>query len=1077
MARLSLSLLGPLQIASDDETVTDLATDKARALLAFLAIETKRPHRRDALAGLLWPDQPQRKARHSLRQTLSQLRQALGDREEAASFLCITQKTIQFDVASDHWLDVAAFTALVSACRAHRHRRLDACRPCMRRLEEAVELYQGDFLQGFFIGDSAAFEEWALLQREWLRRLAVEALSHLADYHERRGDSERAHRYAWRQVGLDPWREEAHRRLMRLLAQRGQRGAALAQYETCRRALAKELGVEPTPETTALYERIRAGKPPSPFMPLHNLPLSPTPFIGREEELEELAELLADPDRRLLSLVGPGGIGKTRLALQAAQEQVGAFPDGVYFVSLAAVSSVEFLLPTLANALNFSFQGRQDPQEQLLNYLREKELLLVLDNLEHLLESTEFLAQVLWRAPGVALLVTSRERLNLQEEWVYEVGGLRYPRDGAAEDVDACSAVALFQQSARRVRQDFALVGPELSHVVRICRLVEGMPLAIELAAAGTAVCALRDIAQDIEHNLDALSTSMRNVPARHRSVRATFEHSWNLLDERERQAFARLSVFQGGFERQAAQQVAQASLAVLTTLIHKSLLRCDVTGRYQLHQLLRQFAAEKLAELSPQTETTLHRHADYYATFLQRREEALKGGRQREALQEIEVEIDNVRALWQWGMAQLKNERNETQALAVLQQAAKSLYLFYVMQDLYQEGKEAFDRAVFALDDAATGSKGLLLGRLLAYQGKCCEFIEHSDNAPQLYEQSLKIFRRLEAWRETALPLRGLGFMAHIKGEYALAERYFQDSLAIYSQMEDAWGIASVFNNLCLVARRRGAFSQAKQHAQQALLIRREIGDQVGTAAALTNLGLVHCDLGEYAEAKKVLLEGLELCRQLDRKIGIANTLTALCQAAFRLGEVEAAQQFGRQSLAVYREIGDCWGVAIAFNNLGRMAAETGDYAQAKRLYQEGVTQYQQIGIKSGLANTLGNLGEACYSLGDYAGARQHLRQALQIAQEIGAVPTVLKSLVGLATLWAQQGKTTRSLELLAFAVHQSAIAQDTKKQATALSAELVAGLSPEEVAEVEARGQAGELDALVAEILHDEEPKSSKG
>jgi predicted ATPase len=647
----------------------------------------------------------------------------------------------------------------------------------------------------------------------------------------------------------------------------------------------------------------------------------------------------------------------------------------------------------------------------------------------------------------VALLVTSRERLNLQEEWVYKVEGLSYPADGAAEDVEACSAIELFRQSARRARQDFTLAEPEIAYVVRICQLVEGMPLAIELAAAGTAVCSLRDITQDIEHNLDALATLMRNVPERHRSVRATFEHSWNLLAVQEQQVFARLSVFQGGFERQAAQQVAETSLAVLTTLIHKSLLRCDATGRCQLHQLLRQFAAEKLAELFPQTKTTLHRHADYYAAFLRRREEALKGGQQREALQEIAVEIDNVRGAWQWALAQVKTGQNEAGALAVLQQAAKSLYLFYTTRDWYQEGKEVIGQAVLALDDdAATGQKGLLLGRLLAYQGKCCEFTEHSDNAPQLFEQSLEIFRRLETWRETALPLHGLGYMACIRGEYAQAERYFQDSMAIYSEVEDAWGIANVHNNLCLVARRRGAFSQAKR------------------------LGLVDCDLGEYAEAKKVLLEALELCRQLDHKVGIADTLTGLCQAAFRLGKVEAAQQFGQQSLTVHREIGDYWGVAIAFNNLGRMAAELGDYAQAKDYYQEGVTLFQQIGIKSGLANTLGNLGEACRNLGDYAGARQYLHQALQIAQEIGAIPTVLKNLVGLAALWAQQGKTTHGLELLAFAIHQSAITQDTKEQATALSAELAADLAPDVAAEAKARGQALKLDALVAEILRDE-------
>ena len=1077
MPSLSLSLLGSLQVVLDGVSVTSFATDKTRALLVYLAVEADHPHRRDTLAGLLWPDQPQKKARQNLRQTLSYLRQALGeDSGRDIPFLLSKRETIQFNPDCSHQIDVSRFTVLVETCNQHRHRRPETCLPCLRRMADMIELYHGEFLEQFFLDDSEVFEEWATLKREWLHREAVEALLHLADHCERCGDYRKARQYAQRQVSLEPWREKAHRQLMRLLALDGQRSAALAQYEMCSQVLAEELGVEPIAETQALYETIRAEEQGSKGIEdaviSHNLPASSTAFVGREKELIEIADLLANPDCRLLTLFGPGGIGKTRLALRTAADHLGVFEDGIAFASLASIDSAEHFIPTIASGLGISLQGEQDPKELLLNYLRQKELLLVLDNIEHILECTDFVSTMLQRSPGLVLLVTSRERLNLQEEWVYKVEGLGYPRDGATEDVEGYSAIELFQQSARRARQDFEMAEPVIPYVVRICQLVEGMPLAIELAAAETAVCSLRDIAQDIEHTLDVLSTVTRNIPERHRSVRATFEHSWNLLTVQEQQVFAKLSVFQGGFERQAAQQVAEASQAVLTTLIHKSLLRCDATGRYQIHQLLRQFAAEKLAELFPQTDTIFHRHADYYAAFLQQRKDALKGGQQWEALEEIAVEIDNVRHAWQWAVSQVKHGANETQALAVLEQAAESLCLFYTTRDRYQEGKEAFDQAVSVLDsDVTSGQRELLLGRLLAYQGKCCEFTERSDKAPQLFEQSLEIFRRLEVGSETALPLQGLGYMAHIRGEYTQAERHFQNSMAIYSEMENAWGIANVLNNLCLVARRRGAFLQAKQHAQEALAIRREINDQVGAASALSGLGLVQCDLGEYAEAKEVLLEALELFRQFDRKVGIADTLTGLCQAAFRLGEVEAAQQFGQQSLEVYQEIGDHWGVAIAFNNLGRMAAETGDYVQAKRLYQEGVTLYQQIGIKAGWANTLGNLGEACYELGDYDGAKRYVHQALRIAQEIGANPTILKNLICLAALWAQEGKTARSLELLAFATHQPEIAHEIKKQAIALSDELAVDLSSDVVAEAKARGQARELGALVAEILGDED------
>jgi len=1078
MTQLTISLLGPLKITLDGEPITDFATDKARALLAYLVAEADHPHRRDTLAGLLWPDRPQRKARQNLRQTISYLRQAIRDRDEngdSGPFLLVSRQTVQFNPDCDYWLDVAAFTTLVKAYKGHQHRRLETCLPCKRRMEQVAELYHGDFLTHFSLSDSSLFEEWALLKREWLHREAVEALYHLANYYERRGDYERARHYAWRQVELEPWREEAHRQLMRLLALDGQRSTALAQYETCRRALAEELGVGPTAETVTLYERIQAGEDFTPLAPLYNLPPAPTPFVGREEELAELAELLANPDCRLVTLLGTGGIGKTRLALQVAADQVGAFAHGVYFVPLASVSSPEFILPTMANVLNLSFDGKQDPEEQLLNYLREKEMLLVLDNLEHILEGSALLAKVLWHAPGVVLLATSRERVNLREERVYEIEGLTYPKDQAAEEIESYSAVELFVQAARRIQRKFTLVEQVRPSVIRICQMVEGMPLGVELAAAWVPVRSCEEIAGEIERNLDILSTSLRNVPKRHRSLRAAFDHSWNLLSEQEREVFRQLSVFGDGFQAAAAEKVAGAPLPVLSALVDKSLLRHGPSGRYQIHELLRQYAAEKLQE-SPQERGRVQAlHSGHYAAFLQQREDALKGAKQREALEEINTEIDNVRAGWQWAITQIENRQNEALAMAVIRQSLESLYLFYATRDWYQKGEAAFGRAATVLDGSDKLShipareKELLLGELLARQGKCCEFTEHSDKAQQLFEKSLAIFHRPGAWRETALPLYGLGYVAHIKGEYVQAKQYSQRSLATYKEIEDPWGMANVLSNLCLVARRQGAFSEAKQYCQESLALRRQIGDQRGIASSLSNLGLICCDLGEYAEAKKVLLEALQICRQLDYHIEIAHALTGLCQAAFRLGEAEAAKQFGQESLAVFRDIGDRWGMAIAYNNLGHIAMELGDYAEAKHLYQEGIAIYQQTGIKSGLANTLGNLGQVCHKLGEYAEARPHLHEALQIAQEIGAIPIALESLSRLAPLLAQEGKTKQSLELLAFTMHQPAILQATKENAEVLFSELAADLSPEDVAAAEARGQTREFDAVVAKVLRE--------
>ncbi|MGC9334406.1 MAG: BTAD domain-containing putative transcriptional regulator, partial [Anaerolineae bacterium] len=564
--------------------MTDFGTDKARALLAYLAVEAGRPHRRDTLAGLLWANSPQTKARQSLRQALADLRRALGDGDRSISFLTICRETIQFNIRADHTLDVAEFSALAAAVSAHPHSRPERCLTCMRRMEAMASLYYGGFLGGFFLADSTAFEEWAALRREHLQRQALEALASLVAYYEQRADLAQAIQLANRQVEIEPWLEEAHHDLMRLLALAGRRSAALAQYRTCQRLLAEDLGLEPTAQTTALYEQIKgqghgtAGLfSPAQRPRRHNLPLAATPFVGRQADLAALADLLADPDCRLVTLTGPGGIGKTRLALQVAADQIGLFP-GITVVSLAGLDSAEFLATAIIDALGLQLHSPGDPEQQLLDFLREKDLLLVLDNMEHILAGSDLLAHILQRAPGAILLVTSRERLNLREEWVYEVDGLDYPSELEEGSLEACSAVSLFVQTARRSHRRFHLSAETAPAVTRICQIVEGMPLAVELAAAWVPVHTCQEVAAEIEHNLDILATTLRNVPPRHRSLRAAFEHSWGLLSEPERATLCRLSLFHGTFAAEAAESITGALPETLAALVDKSLLRRDST-------------------------------------------------------------------------------------------------------------------------------------------------------------------------------------------------------------------------------------------------------------------------------------------------------------------------------------------------------------------------------------------------------------------------------------------------------------------------------------------------------------------
>ncbi|NUO02992.1 MAG: hypothetical protein HUU01_20475, partial [Saprospiraceae bacterium] len=458
------------------------------------------------------------------------------------------------------------------------------------------------------------FETWMLAEQARLRELVIQALHTLAIYHAGQGQLAQGIGFVRRLLSMEPWREEAHRQLMGLLAQAGQRSAALAQYEICRQILVEELGVDPGPETKALYERIRAGdlsqraqklestgefsstpllpSPLAPLSPRHNLPPQPTPFIGREQEIAEIKQLLLEePACRLLTLMGPGGIGKTRLALAAAAEVKDSFPHGVHFAPLASVGEPEIIISALAEALHLTIQAGVKPKTELFNYLDEKQLLLVIDNLEHLLAGVGLLSEILMAAPQVKLLATSRERLNLQEEWSYRVQGLSFPKDASPDtNFESYSAMRLFLERACRAEAGFNLSEADLPHVIRLCQLVDGMPLALELAAPWVRSITCREIVQEIERSLDFLTTSLRNTPARHRSIKAVLEQTWQRLPETEKALLCKLSVFQGGCLREAAIQVTGATLTLLSSLVDKALLRRAESGRYELHELIRQF-------------------------------------------------------------------------------------------------------------------------------------------------------------------------------------------------------------------------------------------------------------------------------------------------------------------------------------------------------------------------------------------------------------------------------------------------------------------------------------------------------
>jgi predicted ATPase/DNA-binding SARP family transcriptional activator len=1030
MVQLAIRLLGSFQVTLGAQPVTGFAYDKVRALLAYLAVEADHFHRRESLATLFWPDHPPKLARQNLRQSLATLRQAIKDRDATSSFLLLDGDMVQFNTSDQTWLDVAAFQAhLRSDGHVHPYADIETCPSCIQRMEEAVVLYKGEFLADLLLGDSVEFETWAIRYRERLHIQALTALYHITRYYMRRGEYSQAQTYALHQIELAPYREEAHRQLMRILVCTGQRSAALAQYETCCRVLTEELGVEPSQQTQALYRRIRSAGTKSP----HNLPPQMTSLLGREGELHRLTEHLADPNCRLLTMTGLGGIGKTRLALQAAQEHLEEFLHGVYFVPLAALSSDEFLAPTIADALSLSLSGEEAPPAQLLNYLREKEILLVLDGFEHLLSAPpaeknalDFLLEILKAAPEIKIIVTSRQRLNLQAEWVFRVRGLAFPKKAPnagldAEGMENYSAVQLFCRRARRLNHEFSLSDATKPAVGRICRLVEGMPLGLELAAASIATLTCEQIADQLERSLDTLATTMRDVPERHRSMQAVFEHSWHLLDEAERRVFRQLTVFQGGFTAQAARQVAQASPKVLSALIDKSLLRQDISGRYEIHELLRQYAAGKLAGYPTEKETALERYCDYYADFLRQKAAPLQVNFQPEALAEIGLEIENIRAGWQSAIDQAN--------LAAVESCLESLYLFYWARNWYDEGRQVFAQAE-SLARTAGHHDSLLLAKIWTRQAEFDAWLSHYDQAKVRLQKSIQVCRTLQERDELALASELLGRVHYSQGEYVLAKEHYEQSLALYRQTDNKAGLAQTLNSLANVTCDLSAdYGRAQALHAESLALARQIGDQFGIAKALINQGVTAQELGNYVQAQRLYRESLEVYRGLD-----------------------------------YRH-----GQSAALNYLGQVASLTGEHGEAMTFLRQSFELSQETGDRHSMANCRQQLGNVACRMGAYPEAKAYFAEALSLAMEIRAFQVTLDILIGVAGLLNHQGKKARALETLAFVAHQSAGSQELQNRALALMPECEAGLSPQEVAACRERGQNQILAEVVATVLNE--------
>ena len=765
----------------------------------------------------------------------------------------------------------------------------------------------------------------------------------------------------------------------------------------------------------------------------HNLPPQPTPFIGREKELAVVTRRLEDHACRLLTLIGPGGIGKTRLAIQAAQTFMdrppaeATFGHGILFVPLTTISSPSGIVSAIAEAAHFPFYNNVPPQQQLLGYLREKEMLLVLDNFEHLLTTPEeksvggvtLITEILAVAPAVKILVTSREALNLKEAWFQPLAGLSFPpppspvnlESGMAQtgepdepSLDEYDAIKLFTQSARRSQIDFSLAA-EANHVVRICQLVEGMPLGIDLAAAWLKSLPAEKIAQEIEHSLDILAAPYQNVPERHHSIRAVFEHSWQLLAEAERDILKQLSVFQGDFDQAAAAHVTGVTLSTLALLVEKSLLQVTGNGRYQMHELLRQFAAEKL-KAAPKAEADARkRHSQYYLGFLTAHEPRLTGKAQRQALEEIDAEMSNVRAGWLWAVRQ-----ND---VAGIGQSLVSLYHFCQFRSLYHQGQELLGQAMTHLEPAsspeAQSPLEILQARLAARRGALKYFLGDFETAKQLLQASLN---RLDSPNEQAFALIILGDIAHIQKERLLAEQLSRQGLVLSRETGDLSSTAKALRNLALLANSDGKFLESKQLLTESLALSRQQGSPDLVARILNSLGwATHC-LGAYSEAEGYWEECLAISQDLGNPFEIADALSLLGWAAYSRGgsRLTEATAYIQKAVTIARQIGRRGHLAMYLGDLALIANESEEFEQAAQYSREGLAITEEIGSLELMAYNLYCLGTAICGLGDFQTGRDYIIKGLSKAWEAQVIDQATVALFYLALSLARESDPATS-------------------------------------------------------------------